>query len=318
MIKNRQIVYMICIICFFVSVNKNIYASGKKRIALLSFTAKNTSNIDADAVREFAEVSLYNTKAFEILERNRIELILKEQGLQMSGCADTSCAVRIGRFLSADMVVIGSVIKLDRFTITIKFVNVEKGDLVIADSINVDNRKMIQDAVNKLVQRIAEKVSAEHEVFARSDGTSNVMYDHYFRGVIPGWSQLYSGHTIKGYVFLGSFIISGAYATWAYWNYKKKKSDYESAGLETSETGFDKKYSDYKSATKTGRISLGLFAVVYIANWIDVLIFSKPSSLRRLSSCNYYNGSRKSVDINFGTEEYSNGEWISISLNTRL
>ena len=113
--------------------------------------------------------------------------------------------------------------------------------------------------------------------------------EYYFRGIIPGWAQFYSERTLKGSLFLGGFILSGSLAIWAYFNYSAKKEEYRDAPLGTSREDFDKKFDDYKRATNTGKLSLGLLALIYAGHWADVLFFSRPSNDDSMGYINYGN-----------------------------
>jgi len=128
----------------------------KKRVAILDFTAENTTKTYANAVRNLFEVELHKTSAFDIVERNQMETILNEQGMQMSGCIDTACAVQIGKMLSAELIVTGSVSKIDGYAITVKFVNVGKGKIEFADSVAARSDRELQQAVATLAGKIAK------------------------------------------------------------------------------------------------------------------------------------------------------------------
>jgi hypothetical protein len=263
-------------------------AAPKPRVAILDFRANNTASSYADVVRDILEVRLYRTNAFDIVERNQIDVILKEQGIEDRYCSDTGCAVRIGKILSVDTVVIGSVNKVGKFTITIKFVNVKEGIVEYADSEVADLESVIESTVNTLADRSAANAAkgkeAEHYISGKSFPA-----EYYFRGIIPGWAQFYSGHTIKGYAFLGGFLLAGSFAVWAYYDYTGKKDDYNHAKLGTSGSEFDRKYSDYRTATYTGRASLGILAAVYAVHWIDVIVFSRPVTLENSGATNFGN-----------------------------
>jgi len=129
----------------------------KRRIAVLDFSAYNTNIENAKIIRNAFEVSLYKTGAYEILERKQINVILKEQGLQMSGCTETSCAVQIGKLLSTDLVLIGSLDKFGDFTVTIKLIDIEEGKLVFADHKRAADENKILEAVNILAKITANK-----------------------------------------------------------------------------------------------------------------------------------------------------------------
>ncbi len=140
---------------FFISLR----AGEKKRVAVMDFTANNTTEAYARIVRNQIEVSLYKTGLFEILERDKMELILKEQGLQVSGCTDTVCAVEIGKLLSVHYVMVGSLDKLGMYLISIKFIDIRKGVVTYADSAGAENDNAIPAALNKLAGDAAVRLA---------------------------------------------------------------------------------------------------------------------------------------------------------------
>lgn len=263
-IKLVQSIVVISIICFSLTA----YAGRKKRVAVLHFKPnKVTANI-ASAVRDLCEVYLFKTRAFDVIERNQVDLILKEQGFAASGCVDTSCAVKIGKMLSVDMVVIGSIMRLDDFMVTMRFIDVEKSTMLFAENKSGKKEKDLAGLV-----KVLSKKAALHFTGREQDAAPvHISADYYFRGIIPGWAQFYSGNTTKGYLFSGGFIVSGSFMAWAYYNYKNKQKAYNDLGVESKEV-YDKKYDEYKTATTLGRVSLGIFAAVYVINWLDVILF---------------------------------------------
>jgi hypothetical protein len=69
-----------------------------------------------------------NTGAFIVLERGKMENILREQGFQQSGCTITECAVRVGRMLNVQKMVGGSIGRLNKtYAISISMIDVESG-----------------------------------------------------------------------------------------------------------------------------------------------------------------------------------------------
>ncbi|MFH0976606.1 MAG: CsgG/HfaB family protein [Spirochaetota bacterium] len=176
----KKLFFLIFLMLFIRDFNF-LKAEEKLKIALLDFTPENTQQTYARAVRNLFEVSLYKSGSFSILERNKMEMILKEQGFQMSGCTDTSCAVQIGKILSADMVVIGSLNKLGKYTVTAKFVNVKHGRVELADSETAETEDGIQNAVNALAGRMAGNITNKTEKIdagtksddAKKDGSSS-------------------------------------------------------------------------------------------------------------------------------------------------
>src|ERR1035437_4409249 len=67
-----------------------------------------------------------------IMERSQMEKILKEQGFQQSGvCDGTDCALAMGKILSIDRMVVGSLGKLgESFTLSVRAVDVGTGEVL--------------------------------------------------------------------------------------------------------------------------------------------------------------------------------------------
>ena len=137
-------------------------SSADLRLAVLDLSAVNVPDFYAGTVRDRVEVSLYKSNKIELLERNKVQLVLKEHNLISSACRDDSCAVQIGKFLSATHVIVGNVTYLDRYTITLRVVDVARGKIVYADSESVPARPQIDGASTKIAGRILEHIEGIH------------------------------------------------------------------------------------------------------------------------------------------------------------
>jgi curli biogenesis system outer membrane secretion channel CsgG len=97
--------------------------------------------------------ALVKTKKYKIYERDRLNAIMKEQKLQMSGAVDMSTAVQIGKLVGAKYIITGAVTEFGvaktgahgggyfsvgkqhyRATVDLRAVNVQTGEIVFADS----------------------------------------------------------------------------------------------------------------------------------------------------------------------------------------
>ena len=197
-------------------------SAAKKRVAILDFKAENTSNTYARAVRNLFEVALHKTGIVDILERNQIETILREQGFSMTGCTDESCAVQIGKLLSADMVVMGNLNKLGQYAITVKFVDVGKGAIQFAESESAQNDNALKSAVDRLANNVAEKIresglpEGQRAMLRRRIGLSLRGDYTYpagdFNGVVkPGYSGGFFGeYMVWGSGETGILTVAGA------------------------------------------------------------------------------------------------------------
>ena len=97
--------------------------------------------------------ALVKTKKYRVYERDRLNSIMKEQKLQMSGAVDMSTAVQIGKLVGAKYIITGAVTEYGvaksgahggglfnlgkqsyRATVDVRAVNVQTGEIVFADT----------------------------------------------------------------------------------------------------------------------------------------------------------------------------------------
>lgn len=109
-------------------------ASDKFRVAIMDLNPIGISKSTADAVSDILRTEIFNTGYFTVLERAQMTEILKEQEFQLSGCTETECAIQIGKLLSANKVLVGTVSKIgNSYVINARIVDVEKGSLDFAE-----------------------------------------------------------------------------------------------------------------------------------------------------------------------------------------
>lgn len=129
----------------------------KPKIAITRFRAgKRVQESIALLATESIKMHLLRTNIFLVLEREDIGLLFKEQSLNESGVLDVDERSKIGRMLSVDHVVFGSVSKIKKnYLLTIKIVDVESGALVYSDIANIKDVDNIQKACENLVAGIS-------------------------------------------------------------------------------------------------------------------------------------------------------------------
>ncbi|PKL35968.1 MAG: hypothetical protein CVV44_17220 [Spirochaetae bacterium HGW-Spirochaetae-1] len=313
----------------FLFIVHSAFALEKKKVAILNFVPNNVPASYANVVRDITEVRLYKTNAFDILERNRIETILREQGFEQTGCTDTGCAVELGKMLSVDMVVLGSVNKLAKFTITLKFIGVREGSVMYADSEIADVEGVIESSINLLANRSAEGIlnltQGPVKVPAKPSPPENkTMAGYYFRGIIPGLAQHYSDRYVKAAFFGIGFLAGGAYFGYSIYNWSDKRNIYENedyAGLTEAEQQVlhDKNYDATQKAFRQANIALGIFAGIYLLNWIDVLFLSKPDFSSNTPGILHYNDGVNNIYFSFNLNDNSINEYYNeINCNVKI
>ena len=103
-------------------------ALSQPTVAVLDFDANGIPEYEVETLVERLRSELPNTGAVRLVDRKMLENILKEQGLQQSGCTTDECAAQIGELLGAQFMISGAIGKLgDTFTVDAKMVSVSTG-----------------------------------------------------------------------------------------------------------------------------------------------------------------------------------------------
>jgi TolB-like protein len=124
-----------------------------------------------------------------VVERARINAVLREFELAQRGFVDEEKAPKLGKLVEADVVVLGSVQEAgDRFVIYAQMIDVESGVTLVAEQASVKAEGLITLASDALVLR-----SKSGAVFRSL--------------LVPGWGQIYNRQPEKGYAFLA--IVGG-------------------------------------------------------------------------------------------------------------
>ncbi|OIO75355.1 MAG: hypothetical protein AUJ85_03285 [Elusimicrobia bacterium CG1_02_37_114] len=139
-------------------VRKKSERTEKINIAVADFSGQNVSAADASIVAGFLRTELVNTGAFNVMDRANMEMVLAEQKFQLSGCTSEECAVKMGKLLNVQHMMVGSLSKLlDTYYITVNVVDVETGKILKSS----DQKAMNADELRSACKILAGKLSEE-------------------------------------------------------------------------------------------------------------------------------------------------------------
>ena len=143
---------------FLILISSSVFAE-KMRIAIMDFKAKGVSRSIANNVSELIRGEMINTGKYIVIERSQMDQIIKEQGLQQTGCSEVSCAVEVGRILSAQKILVGSVMKIGiKIIISGRIVDVEKGIGEFAEKQSARNINNLDQAVNYFTNKLTQRI----------------------------------------------------------------------------------------------------------------------------------------------------------------
>lgn len=160
---------LLLLICFTL-----VTAQKKYNIALLDLSGSGVIESDLIGMTNRLRSELFTTGAFTMLERTKMNDILKEQRFQLTGCTLTECAIQAGRLLNINFVVFGSIDKVSNiYSINIRLVNVESGKI---EKIATEdcNKCAVDDVFLTGIHNVASKLAGIESSSKNESSTSIV------------------------------------------------------------------------------------------------------------------------------------------------
>ena len=132
----------------------------KTFVAVIDLNGIGVSKSDATALTNRLISELFLTQRYTILERQKINEILNEQGFQRSGCTSSECLVEMGKLLNVAQIISGSVGMIGSYyTIDLRRIDVETGEILRAA--NVDISGGIEEVLTKGLREAVAKITGE-------------------------------------------------------------------------------------------------------------------------------------------------------------
>ena len=134
--------------------------SSRMTLALLPFERKGAPTLAGEGLEDILTNNLVERERFEVVERQRLEEVLQEQKLSQSDLADKDSAVRLGKIVAADGVVMGSVLEKENSLEILARVVDPETSLVMA-TVDVYGEEPDLEVVQKLCQGLTIKLTDE-------------------------------------------------------------------------------------------------------------------------------------------------------------
>jgi Curli production assembly/transport component CsgG len=121
-------IIMFSVLLLLLSSNNMLFAQGKISLAVLDLDAEGISESEGRIISERLRSSLFESGKYIVLERDKMDEILKEQGFQQSGCTSDECVVEIGKLIGMQQMVAGSIGKIGNlYTFNVRMIDVQSG-----------------------------------------------------------------------------------------------------------------------------------------------------------------------------------------------
>lgn len=131
----------------------------KSNMAIIGLIGNNITDGTLSAISNRLFHKIFQKNTFTLLEREKMEEILKEQAFQMSGCISSECLIDAGKLLNVELILSGSISKVtDFYMIDLRIIDVENGEIVL--TVNEDIQGDFQSFITNGIPRVVDKLTS--------------------------------------------------------------------------------------------------------------------------------------------------------------
>src|SRR5664280_2933859 len=143
--------------------------SAKPRVAVLEFVDKSTHYYSwyhvGRAAQDMMVTALVKGEAFRVIDRERLQALMQEKNLSLSGDVDPKTAVRVGKMLGVEYLIVGA--------ITAKGASSDKSVYVAGSGGGSHDNEKLDKILRPVVDKLADSVSAKKLDTSGMGGTSD-------------------------------------------------------------------------------------------------------------------------------------------------
>jgi len=212
--------YFMLVFFIFFLLSTCVFSQGTISVAVLELDAKGVSDSDASIITDRLRVELFNSNKYVVLERDKMQEILNEQGFQFSGCTTDECVVEVGKLVGVQQMIGGKIGKIGNlYTISVRIIDVQTGKVlkVATDDCSCPIEQVLTNSVKKISHILTNENYKEYQ-----RTTDNKMKDPYITATL-GLIMPIAGHAYVGgsaNIFRGALYTGGAAALIVYGSFQ--------------------------------------------------------------------------------------------------
>ena len=132
----------------------------KTSAAIMDLEPKGVPETEVSALSDRLRTELFRTGTFDVMERGKMQDILREQGFQQSGACNTdACAVEVGQLIGVEKIISGSLGKVGKtYTVNLRMIDVRTGR--IERSVTEDYTGEIDKLLTVVMKNVAYTLAA--------------------------------------------------------------------------------------------------------------------------------------------------------------
>jgi TolB-like protein len=130
-------------------------------IAVLDLAVKGVDSVEASVLSEKLRGEFINANRFQVIERGAVEEVLREQGLQQSGCTSNECVAQAGQLLGVKFMVAGSIGKIEQtYLLSVRMINATNGKIEASAQKEISGSlvEMLKTGVPEVVRAVCERL----------------------------------------------------------------------------------------------------------------------------------------------------------------
>jgi len=157
---NKFITLLSILLLFYCFVNKGLPQVKKIRVAVLDLEVAGIDTTTIISLSNRLRAELLQTGQFDVMERNRMEELLFEQGFQQTGaCSSDECLVEAGKILGVSQMVAGSVGRVGNlFATSIRMIDVATGRILF--TVTEDTPGPVENVLTTTLRNIVKNFAA--------------------------------------------------------------------------------------------------------------------------------------------------------------
>ena len=263
----RKVVALVSLLSLWAMAERSALGQATKVTLAISDFKNNTGayhNLKLEtSLPEMLKTELVQMGGITVLERSKIEAVLKEQALAQSGVLDSQDAQQVGRMLNAEFVLTGEITRpADRLRIDAHIVRVETGE-VFGEKVTGPDEEAIEPMVRALARNI---------IYNLTGRVSRVQ-------VVPV-------HKYYGQWIMAAGVGAGIAAAILHSSYKDSYDEYL---LADNLAEFDDPYNKANRSYKARNISIAAAAIM-ISSGLGLWLESKSAHNQIYAQADFQNG----------------------------
>jgi TolB-like protein len=131
----------------------DLSARKKQTIAISGFTTRDgkVSGL-INLLNEMALVEVSKNEGLQVVEREKFDMVLKEQKLALSDLVDTTNAIQVGQILTVSHILTGTVLEMPGSVMIFgRIINVETGEVESAAQVIIPKNREVEQLLKQRV-----------------------------------------------------------------------------------------------------------------------------------------------------------------------